>query len=237
MKTNEAGIALIKEFEGCRLHAYPDPGTGDEPITIGYGHTGGVSRAATITQEQADQFLLQDLAQFESNVTAACEGVETNENQLSAMVAFCFNVGQKNFAKSSVLKAHRRGDKVSAANAFSLWNKAAGKVLPGLTRRRAAEAQLYLTPIVSGPAVQTRTTPDAEKPVATRKTVIGTAAIAVTGAGQQLVQNLPQITAAHAQIAGVGGFSWVVKILGALMVLAALYVLFQQYWKRRKGEA
>lgn len=237
MKTNDAGIALIKEFEGCPLTAYPDPGTGGEPWTIGFGRAHGVTRGEQITQDQADQFLREDLAQFESNVTAACEGVETNENQFSAMVAFCFNVGQKNFAKSSVLKAHRRGDKVSAANAFGLWNKAAGKVLPGLTRRRAAEAQLYLKPVVETPAVQTRTTPDAEKPVATRKTVIGTAAIAVTGAGQQLVQNLPQITAAHAQIQGVGGFSIVVKLLGFLMVLAALYVLFEQWRKRRKGEA
>lgn len=237
MKTNEAGIALIKEFEGCRLHAYPDPGTGGDPWTIGYGRAHGVGRNDIINQDQADQFLREDLAQFESNVSAACEGVETNENQFAAMVAFCFNVGPANFLKSSVLKAHRRGDRNSAANAFSLWNKAAGKVLPGLTRRRAAEAGLYLRPLIETPAVQTRTTPDAEKPVATRKTVIGTAAIAVTGAGQQLVQNLPQITAAHAQIAGVGGFSIVVKILGGLMVLAALYVLFEQWRKRRKGEA
>lgn len=237
MKTNDAGIALIKEFEGCRLTAYPDPGTGGEPWTIGFGHTGGVKRDDVITMETAEQLLRQDLTKFESNVAAACEGIDTTENQFAAMVSFCYNVGPANFRKSSVLKAHQRGDKTAAANAFKLWNKAAGKVLPGLTRRRAAEAQLYLKPIEESPAIETRTMPDPEQPVVKRKTVIASAGLAVAGAGQQVVENLPAITSAHAQVQSVGGFDWIVKALGLLMVIAALFVLYEQWRKRRKGEA
>lgn len=236
MKTNEEGVALIKDFEGCVLKAYPDPGTGGEPWTIGVGHTGGVKPGDRITEAQAMDMLRQDLVKFERYVTDALDGYPATANEFSAMVSLCFNIGPANFRKSSVLKNHKRGDKAAAAGAFKLWNKAAGKVLNGLTRRRAAEAALYMKPALVGKAVETRTTPDAEKPVVKSHTVIGTATVAVAGIGQQLVENLPAIQSAHTTVTQTGGFEWVTKLLGALIVLAAVYVLVRQWIRRRKGE-
>lgn len=149
MKTNKAGIDLIKQFEGCRLKAYPDPATGGEPWTIGYGLTSAagiirVIKGLTITQEQADQYLVQSLAKYEEAVSKALTKPPT-ANQFGAMVSLCFNIGPGNFAKSSVVRKFNAGDTAGAANAFLLWNKAAGKVMAGLTRRREAEKKLFLT--------------------------------------------------------------------------------------------
>lgn len=147
---NSDGIALLKEYEGFRSKAYPDPATGGEPWTIGYGFTylNGikVKKGDTITRGEADAMLVMELMSYERQVKDACE-IEPNENQLAAMVCFAWNVGIAGFKKSSVLKAHNRGDWQSAARAFGLWNKAAGKVMAGLTRRRAAESALYLKPV------------------------------------------------------------------------------------------
>lgn len=150
MKTNAAGIALIKEFEGCRLKAYPDPATGGEPWTIGYGLTSAagiipVKRGLVITQAQADEYLVKSLAKYEDAVSKALTKPPT-PNQFAAMVSLCFNIGPGNFAKSSVVRKLNAGDVAGAANAFLLWNKAAGKVMAGLTRRREAERKLFLKP-------------------------------------------------------------------------------------------
>lgn len=142
--TNRTGIPLIKEFEGCVLHAYPDPGTGDEPWTIGYGHTGGVRHGQCITQEQADTLLAQDYDHFEAKVKALVH-VPLTDNQLGALVCFAFNVGAANLASSTLLKMVNAGKHAEAAAQFARWNKAAGRVLAGLTKRRAAEAHLYLS--------------------------------------------------------------------------------------------
>lgn len=144
---NEAGLALLREFEGFRMKAYPDPATGGAPWTIGYGHTGqDVHRGLTISQAQADALLNGDLERFEKQVRKLCDGVPTTENQHAAMVCLAYNVGVGNFSRSSVLRHHRDGHHEAAASAFALWNKASGKVMAGLTRRRAAESKLYLTP-------------------------------------------------------------------------------------------
>jgi lysozyme len=149
MKTNKAGIDLIKQFEGCRLKAYPDPGTGGEPWTIGYGLTSAagiikVYKGLTITQAQADEYLVKSLEKYENAVSKAITK-EPASNQFGAMVSLCYNIGPGNFAKSSVVKKFNAGDTAGAANSFLLWNKAAGKVMAGLTRRREAEKKLFLT--------------------------------------------------------------------------------------------
>lgn len=152
---NAAGLVLLRRFEGFAkvfpdrpnvAHAYPDPATGGDPWTIGYGFTKGVRRGDTMTREVADQRLFLEVAALEEEVLELCI-LPANENELAAMTCLAFNVGMGNFQKSTVLKAHNRGDHQSAARAFSLWNKAAGKVMTGLTRRRAAEAALYLQPV------------------------------------------------------------------------------------------
>ncbi len=142
---NQAGLDLIKNFEGCRLTAYPDPGSGGEPWTIGYGHTGPeVHEGLTITQEQADQDLQRDLQNFEQAVNDLI-AVSLTPNQFAALVSFDYNTGS--LATSTLLRLVNAGNFQAAAGQFALWvHDGNGNVLPGLVRRRAAEKQLFLTP-------------------------------------------------------------------------------------------
>lgn len=151
MHMNKAGLDLVKTFEGLELKAYPDPGTGGDPWTIGYGATRGfdmkpIRRGMKITKAQAEQLLIRDLREFEDAVLYAVKRDDLSQNQFSALVSFCFNVGPGNFRKSSVLKAVNAGDDESVPRRLSLWVKAAGRTLPGLVKRRAAEGNLYMKP-------------------------------------------------------------------------------------------
>ena len=139
---NPAGLALVKQFEGCRLKAYPDPATNGDPWTIGYGSTGPhVHPGLTITQAEADALLAKDLARFEAGVEQVAPGA--TDNQFAALVAFAFNLGLGALSGSTLLKKHKAGDYAGAQAEFGKWVKAGGKVLPGLVKRRAAEAALY----------------------------------------------------------------------------------------------
>lgn len=143
MKTNNAGIALIKRFEGLSLRTYKCPAG---IWTQGFGHTGpDVEPGEQINEREAEQLLIGDLLKFEHGVEAALGETPTSENEFSAMVALAFNIGLGNFRKSSVLKFHKQGKKILAANAFLLWIKANGKPLTGLIRRRNAERALYVS--------------------------------------------------------------------------------------------
>ncbi|RPF72616.1 lysozyme [Aurantiacibacter spongiae] len=140
---NAAGERLIKSFEGLELAAYPDPATGGEPWTIGYGHTGPeVHPGMVIDQEQADAFFDADTDRFEAAVDRLTNGKAT-DNQFAAMVSLAYNVGEANFSKSTLLKRHNAGLFGAAADQFKRWNRANGMVMRGLTRRREAEAALY----------------------------------------------------------------------------------------------
>lgn len=144
---NDAGLALIKRFEGCQLTSYQDVAG---IWTIGYGHIKGVSQGQQITLDQADQFLREDLAEAENAVEAATVEVTTTDNQFGAMTALCFNIGTGNFRSSSVLREHRTGNYAAAASAFLMWDKAHvdGELreVAGLRDRRQAESELYLAP-------------------------------------------------------------------------------------------
>ncbi len=142
MKISQKGIDLIKQFEGINLKAYPDPGTGGEPWTIGYGHTGGVKKGDVITQAQAEDLLRKDLIKFEAGVSNALT-VETTQNQFDAMVSLAYNIGLGNFTKSTLLRKHNAKCWQCAAAQFGVWRNAGGKVMTGLIRRRAAERELY----------------------------------------------------------------------------------------------
>lgn len=133
---------IEKDSEGLRLEAYPDPGTGGPPWTIGYGHTAGVKQGDAITPEQAEQFLLDDL---KASIDAIHHLVKVplSDDEESALVDFVFNVGQGNLEHSTLLRLLNAGDHAGAADQFAAWNKASGKVLAGLVRRRAAEAALF----------------------------------------------------------------------------------------------
>lgn len=142
-RINDEGFNLITTFEGCKLHAYDD---GGGVWTIGYGHTRGVSPGMTITQAQAEQFLHEDLERFESYVEDAVQ-VDVNDNQFSALVCFCFNVGPGNagFGGSTLLRKLNAGDYDGAVGQFPVWNKVDGEPWLGLTRRRLAEQALFLS--------------------------------------------------------------------------------------------
>jgi lysozyme len=143
---NSAGLALLKEFEGLELRAYPDPGTGGSPWTIGFGHTGPVVHPGLeISEAQAEGYLRADLAKFEAGVEKLIGDAPVNENMFSACVSLAYNIGLAAFERSTVLKRIKLGNKMGAANAFLMWNRAGGRVMAGLMRRREAERKLFLS--------------------------------------------------------------------------------------------
>lgn len=149
MQTSPEGIALIKGFEGCRLTAYPDPGTGGAPWTIGYGWTYPVDGKPIkprmkIDQATADRLLKTGLVSYENDVQKLVK-VKLTQNQFDALVSFAYNVGSRALSTSTLLKKLNSGDIKGAADEFLRWNKAGGKEMPGLTKRRKAEREVFLS--------------------------------------------------------------------------------------------
>lgn len=142
---NDACVRLVQEFEGCKLEAYPDPGTGGEPFTIGWGSTGPDIGPGTVwTQEEADARFLDDLTKFADGVDRLVR-VPLTDNQFAALVSFAYNVGLGALAGSTLLRKLNAGDYQGAADQLPRWNKGGGRVLPGLVRRRARERELFLS--------------------------------------------------------------------------------------------
>lgn len=146
---NQAALNLIKKWEGYSGKAYQDP---VGVWTIGYGTTAaagvGITPRAhmTITENLASGYLDAAVTKFAHNVTALLTK-PANENEFGAMVSLAYNIGPGAFGKSTVLRKFNAGDKIGAADAFLLWNKAGGKVLRGLTNRRKEERALFLKPV------------------------------------------------------------------------------------------
>jgi lysozyme len=139
MKLEQKGIELLKHFEGCELTAYQDS---VGVWTIGYGHTKGVHEGMTITQEQAEQMLLTELVEYEGYIKNMVT-VPLTQNQFDALVVWIYNLGPTNFGSSTLLKELNSGNYTAAGKEILRWNKAGGKVLAGLVKRREAEAQLF----------------------------------------------------------------------------------------------
>tara|TARA_R100000742_G_C4276498_1_gene97633 strand:- start:982 stop:1410 length:429 start_codon:yes stop_codon:yes gene_type:complete len=139
MKLEQKGTELLKHFEGCELTAYQDS---VGVWTIGYGHTKGVYEGMTITQEEAEQMLLTELEEYESYIENMV-AVPLTQNQFDALVVWVYNLGPTNFKNSTLLKELNHGNYTAAGKEILRWNKAGGKVLAGLVRRREAEAQLF----------------------------------------------------------------------------------------------
>lgn len=144
MVINKAGIDLLKSCEGCKLESYPDPGTGGDPWTIGYGHTGNIKPGQVITQEEAEDLLKQDLVKFEQGVEKLLK-VDVTENQFSALICFAYNVGLENLKISLLLRCINSYHPEDASKQFARWNKSNGNVMLGLTSRREKERQLFLS--------------------------------------------------------------------------------------------
>ena len=140
-RTNANGLLLIKSFEGLRLHAYRDA---VGIWTIGYGTTRGVRPGMRISEAEAEKFLQEDLTRFEQAINEAVQ-VPINDNQFSALVSFTYNVGSGAFRSSTLLRLLNQRQSVHAvADQLPRWNRAGGRVLAGLTRRRNAERALFL---------------------------------------------------------------------------------------------
>lgn len=153
MTLSQNGINLIKSFEGCRLTAYVDT---SGVLTIGYGHTGGVTKGQTVTQAQADEMLKKDLANYANGVQALIDNktilFNVNQNMFDSLTSFCYNCG-----KGNLLKLVKSRTVSEVAEHITAYNKSAGKVLTGLVRRRQAEKDLFLKPIPNSPSQTFRT--------------------------------------------------------------------------------
>lgn len=160
MTVNKAALALVQEFEGFVDHWYPDPAHGWKVPTVGYGHTDAAgdpkyadTKGKAFTKAEASDMLLRDLGAYEKQMRALVT-VPLNENQHGALTSFTYNLGAVNLKKSTLLKKLNAGDYAGAAAEFPKWNRAGGKVMDGLTRRRSAEQALFLNPHIFSSTIE-----------------------------------------------------------------------------------
>jgi len=139
MNISQEGLSLIKKFEGCKLKAYQ---CAAGVWTIGYGSTKGVKEGDTLTQKEADNLLLHEMQEYESYIKELVK-VPLKQNQFDALVSWVFNLGPANLKASTMLKFLNAGDYHLIPSQIKRWNKAGGKVLEGLIRRREAEALMF----------------------------------------------------------------------------------------------
>ena len=232
MKMTREGLDLIKAHEGLRLEAYLCPAG---VWTIGYGHTSAagapaVYKGMVIDLGEADKILRADLTKFEGYVRDALK-VTLHPSQFSALVSFCFNVGPAAFRGSSVLKAvnSRRFDLVPSR--LALWNKGDGKVLPGLVRRRADEAKLFMSGL-HAPEVypSTKVVPSPGKPIMASTTAMAGFGVGIAGA----TSTVAQIALNLATIRDSFGVEALLIGLGVLTVLGGAYIIYERIKKSKE---
>ncbi len=139
MNISQEGLGLIKKFEGCELEAYV---CAAGVWTIGYGSTKGVKEGDKISQEEADKLLLHEMDEYEGYITDNVT-VDLKQNQFDSLVSWVFNLGPTNLKASTMLKVLNLGNFEGVPEQMKRWNKANGKTLDGLIRRREAEALLF----------------------------------------------------------------------------------------------
>jgi lysozyme len=217
-RINAEGLALLRQWEGCRLDAYRDIGG---VWTIGYGHTRTARQGMTITQEQAESLLREDLHVFEAAVADAVH-VDLTDNQFAALVSWAYNVGVSAMRRSSLIRRLNAGDYDAVPAELAKWNRVKGQVVRGLSNRRAAEAGLW----ARGAFVASRNIAPTDgglsaKEAATR-TGTGKAAVTVGTAG--VVSTIAQHSDAISALGFVG------PVIGVALVVAAavLFIL----WRR-----
>jgi len=232
MIVNSRAKALIKKFEGRRLTAYR---CSAGVLTIGYGHTSmagspQVTPGMKITAKQADEIFDRDIERFAAKIEDLIK-VEIGENQFGACVSLAFNIGVGGFAKSSVLRFINQRKFNDAADAFMLWNKAGGRVLPGLTKRRAEEAALFREDeVADDPETESLARiPDAPKGTPMDKSTTNiattvTAAAGVTAAAKEVVSNTNSIFSST-NVIMIG--------LIAIIVIGAAWVYRERWLKSR----
>jgi lysozyme len=239
MNARQIAAEIIKEFEGLRLKPYRD--SVGVP-TIGYGSTKGISMGmAPITEEQAEKLLIEDMEDAESVVDKVVT-VPLNDNQKAALISFVFNVGPgkkgvkdglvtlKSGKQSTMLTKLNRGDYEGAANEFLKWDKAGGRVLAGLTRRRKKERALFVQAYLK-PVTKSRTIKASKLGVGTGLVTTGTGIIAATGPAIPVVQTLAET----AQDNSIG----ILIVIGLIIIGISAYVWYvrKQDYKDRDANA
>lgn len=223
MRINRAGIDLIKEFEGLRLEAYKCPAG---VWTIGHGTTAGAgvgikpAAGMVITEAEAEWYLEQSVAKFAAGVEAVVTA-PIDENEFAALVSLSYNIGMSAFRKSSALRWLNAGDKAKAAAGIKLWNKAGGKVLAGLVRRREAEVELFWTPV----PVVIPEPPQGRSSVAQSRTV-----------QSSVVQGATAIGGAVGALNSLDGTAQIVALVGCVVIGAlAIFILRERLVKWSAG--
>lgn len=261
MEISEVGLDLIKSNEGCKLRAYLDP-VGIP--TIGYGHTGPeVKLNMVITQEEADAYLQADVAVFTKGVLEACLPTVPTQSELDALVCFSYNVGLANLKTSTVLKQFKAGNKMEAARAFLLWDKATDRktgkkvILPGLVKRRTEEQQLFLaddtqgtveravTPLKTTVVPETSVVPTPPPNPSLSKEVIGGLVVGVSSVGQILgsvsADDAAQMKQGTIQLQSDAMGSTFFKhihmpeIAAGMTVVLSMWIVWKKFADRNKG--
>ncbi|WP_372396895.1 lysozyme [Azospirillum sp. HJ39] len=247
----QAAVDLVKEAEGLRLTAYPDPATGGAPWTIGYGHTGpDVRPGLRIAQAQAEELLQADLGEAAAIVDRAVT-VELTDNQFGALVSFVFNVGAGRKAKgrdagkdgfvtlktgqpSTMLRKLNLGDVAGAAAEFAKWTRGGGKVMAGLVKRRAAEASLFLSDGTHPVGRGAEPAPAMKPMTRSVSAVSGGGALGLAGIAVLLDQARDVSTAIKELLQALpsGALGWTVA---ALLGLAVAVMLVRRWDDRRKA--
>ncbi len=207
MRMTEQGIALIKAFEGFRDRAYRDPAG---ILTIGYGHTSAagapqVTTGLRMSEREAEAVLRDDVGKFSKEVVRLLR-VELSDQQFSALVSFTYNVGSENLQRSSVLEAINKKDFASVPRRLALWTKAAGRVLPGLVKRRAAEAALF---VGEDSGSSHKPEPQTGKPVTRSTSIWAAVIIAVLSALQAVFGDLGPILAVMIMLGISASLAWI----------------------------
>jgi lysozyme len=224
MKIPQEAINLVKEFEGLRLEAYLDP---VGVVTIGYGYTNragygpGVKMGDKWTEDLADEMLAVGVEKFGAEIRPLFKQ-QPNPHQFGAFVSLAYNIGTPAFAKSTALKRWNAGDMMGCAEAMAWFNKAGGKVLRGLVRRREAEVALFLKDYAEPkPAA-----PDAPRENVTQSTTVQASAVQIaSGAG-----------AGIAAVGALDGTAQIVALVFAgIVVLAAAWVMRERIKKWSEG--
>ncbi len=222
MRPNQATIAIIQEFEGCRLEAYRDiVGV----WTIGWGHA-ATSRlepipksGMKITQAEADALHAKDLEHFGHKILPLMSRQPT-PNQFGAMLSLSYNIGVGAFRKSTCLRRFNEGDIEGAADALQWFNKAGGKKVRGLVRRRAAEADLFLQDAQTDFTADIAT-PDKEKTIGSSKTILATVGAALSGGASALTS-----------LSALEGATQIVVIVLSFVTLFGLALIFRERLKK-----
>ena len=221
---SDAALELIKEFEGLRLEAYRDP---VGIVTIGYGYTNGagygpgVQMGDTWTAQQAEDMLREGVMRFANNIQPHFT-IKPNPDQFGAFVSLAYNIGWQSFIKSTALKRWNSGDVKGAAEAVTWWNKAGGKVLRGLTRRREAEAALILAEPPVG-----RVEPDKPRETPSQsKTVQASAVTVASGAGAAISAVSALDSVAQYIVLGFAG----------VIILTGLFIMRERLRKWGQGD-